>query len=322
MRSSRSWPSSTTGGRWRPMRRAPVGRVLERPRVQRLGAVRERVHRRADGLLERKIQRQARLVDDPDDPRPGAAALAPAALRRAFRTTPSTPHRRRSSARRRAGAPSPRTPPSSCRPRSRRLRATRRSASSAAAVAASTVSTGACRRTPVNRFETGTSRSARRSDVTSSGRELPSSSRSGPTSCEAPADDHDASLGRANSTNASATRDRARPAADGERDLARRLEALDARLAQRPRLELGLDRGARDEGHAVARLHRAPHGLLQPELEPYVEVAQPDAAPPQGVLDDLPDSRALLHEDQRLLAQLVERDRCVRRTGDPAGRRG
>ena len=43
---------------------------------------------------------------------------------------------------------------------------------------------------------------------------------------------------------------------------------------------------------------------------------------PQLVLDHLPDAGALLHHDQRLAAQLVERDRPARERGGPAGRRG
>ena len=53
---------------------------------------------------------------------------------------------------------------------------------------------------------------------------------------------------------------------------------------------------------STARAYR----LLQPELEPDVEVAELDTLPPECVLDDLPDAGALLHEDQRLLAKRVE----------------
>ena len=51
--------------------------------------------------------------------------------------------------------------------------------------------------------------------------------------------------------------------------------------------------------------------ILEPELQPDVEIAQPDANAPQLVLDHLPDARSLLHHDQRLLAKLVETDRAA-----------
>ena len=95
----------------------------------------------------------------------------------------------------------------------------------------------------------------------------------------------DATRSRANSTNASRRASGARGAAR-ERDLARRVDPLDPRLGERARRELRLDRRARDERDAVAGLHRAAHRLLQPELEPDVEVAQPHAEPAQLVLDD------------------------------------
>ena len=75
-----------------------------------------------------------------------------------------------------------------------------------------------------------------------------------------------------------------------------------------PRRELRLDRRARDEGDAVAGLDGASHRLLQPELEPDVEVAQARADRAQLVLDDLADAGALLHHDQALAAQLLQRD--------------
>ena len=59
------------------------------------------------------------------------------------------------------------------------------------------------------------------------------------------------------------------------------------------------------------RLHRAPHRLLEPELERDVEVAQPPARLAQLVLDHLPDAGALLHQDQRALGELVELDRTA-----------
>ena len=92
-----------------------------------------------------------------------------------------------------------------------------------------------------------------------------------------------------------------------ERDLALRVEPFDLRGRERAGRELRLDRRAGDERDAVAGLHGAPHRLLQPELEPDVEVAQPRAEGAQLVLDDLADAGALLHHDQALVAQLVER---------------
>ena len=50
----------------------------------------------------------------------------------------------------------------------------------------------------------------------------------------------------------------------------------------------------------------------RPSSSRGVEVAQPRARAAQLVLDHLPDAGALLHHDQRLLAQLVERDRPAR----------
>src|SRR6266566_2999955 len=63
-----------------------------------------------------------------------------------------------------------------------------------------------------------------------------------------------------------------------ERDLTDGLMALDPGRAQRARRELGLDARARDEGDAEAGGNRALHGLLQPELEPDIEIAQAERA--------------------------------------------
>jgi hypothetical protein len=68
----------------------------------------------------------------------------------------------------------------------------------------------------------------------------------------------------------------------------------------------------------VAGEHGAAHGLLQAELEAHVEIAQPGAGLSQLVLDHLTDARALLHDDQRLAAQLLERHRL---TGERVRRR-
>src|SRR5215211_547889 len=102
---------------------------------------------------------------------------------------------------------------------------------------------------------------------------------------------------------------RAAPRRTHERDRARRLEPLDSSLGDRALGQVGLDRRAGDEAHAEAGAHRDPHRLLDSELEPDVEVAQPDARPAQLVLDHLPDAGALLHQDQWLALQLVECDR-------------
>src|SRR2546423_994744 len=63
-----------------------------------------------------------------------------------------------------------------------------------------------------------------------------------------------------------------------ERDLTDGLMALDPGRGQRARRELGLDARARDEGDAEAGGNRALHGLLQPELEPDIEIAQAQGA--------------------------------------------
>ena len=73
---------------------------------------------------------------------------------------------------------------------------------------------------------------------------------------------------------------------------------------------------------AVAGLHGAPHRLLQTELEPDVEVAELRAERPQRILDHLPYAGAFLHHDQRLVRELVERDRAAGERDDPEGRRG
>src|SRR5437588_722968 len=49
------------------------------------------------------------------------------------------------------------------------------------------------------------------------------------------------------------------------------------------------------------------HGLLQPELEPDIKIAQTHWAPAQLVLDHLPYARPFLHQDQGLAAELLER---------------
>ena len=70
VRASRSCGSSTTRGSAAAISSAPASalasRLALRPLdVERLGAVRERVHRRADGLRARQVERQLDVVDDP-----------------------------------------------------------------------------------------------------------------------------------------------------------------------------------------------------------------------------------------------------------------
>jgi hypothetical protein len=120
------------------------------------------------------------------------------------------------------------------------------------------------------------------------------------------------------------SRGRARRRAAGradERDLAGGVQPPHSRGLERAGGEIGLDPGARDEGDAVPGGDRRLDGLLQAELEARLEVAQPRPGPPQLVLDHLAHSRALLHHDQRLLAQLRQRHRLpreavARRTGE------
>src|SRR5215213_6013119 len=104
--------------------------------------------------------------------------------------------------------------------------------------------------------------------------------------------------------------DARRPAARraDERDLPRRLEPLDPRLRDRTVGEVGLNRRSRDEADAEPRAYSDSHGLLHAELQADVEVAQPHAGAAQLVLDHLADSGALLHQDQRLLLQLLQPD--------------
>ena len=54
--------------------------------------------------------------------------------------------------------------------------------------------------------------------------------------------------------------------------------------------EVALDCAPGNEADAEARLHGTPHRLLQPELEPHVQVAVADPGSAQLVLDDLPDA--------------------------------
>src|SRR5207302_2618377 len=96
-----------------------------------------------------------------------------------------------------------------------------------------------------------------------------------------------------------------------QRDLTTRLEPFDPCRGDRPCRQLGLDGGAGDERDPVTRCDRAPHRLLQAELEPHVEVAQPQARAAQLVVEYLADAGTFLYQDQRLATQLIERDRLA-----------
>ena len=128
-----------------------------------------------------------------------------------------------------------------------------------------------------------------------------------------PADDH-GSVSRANSTNARAARVSVRPRRTDEQDLALEVEPIDARFDERAGGEVRLDRRARDEGDAVPGAHGVRDRLLQAELDAHVEIAQSRARAAQRFLDHLADTGAVLHQDQVLPTQIVERDR-------PAGER-
>ena len=313
--------------------------------VVRLRAVGERVHRGADGRVERQVERRARGRRSPRRAsrarripppfRPGPSSIpkygvhsAPAyvvgtatirgarsRLRRQLRGDglagvdgASAAERRRG--RRRRARRRARPPPAPSRPgraagrrRTRRRRAT----------------VGRCR-PPSRRHEqraldldlgedaaelrqrSGTE--PRDPDRRSSRARLPRGGRK-------PAPDATA-RSRANSANSCAARvgTRAVPRA---RTISRVPSIPSIRASdERTGGELGLDGGARDERDAEAREHRAPHRLLQAELEAHVEVAEPNAEPAQLVVDDPAHARALLHDDERLVRQLVGADRLAR----------
>ena len=67
-------PRKPGGDQTRPGDRVHVGVVVVALDVERLGAVRERVQRRAAALLGRQVERQLRLVDDPGRMGVGAAS--------------------------------------------------------------------------------------------------------------------------------------------------------------------------------------------------------------------------------------------------------
>ena len=194
--------------------RAGVGVTLGAGRarrvVVRLGAVGERVHRRADGRVERKVEGQLRVVDRGDRLRAlvGAAAL-PAGLEQhpeVRRPLGAGVGRRdgddRAAGRRARPTASSATtalhvsialpPPSPTRPSASSSHGQRPRASR-------TVSTGTCDAdavVDVRRRAAPGARGARARDVTSSGRAIPTSAQTSPSSPSVPAPKRDHALGR------------------------------------------------------------------------------------------------------------------------------
>src|ERR687895_97240 len=103
-----------------------------------------------------------------------------------------------------------------------------------------------------------------------------------------------------------------------EGDLTRGFESIHLRGRQRAGGELGLDGRAGDEADAVTGSDRALDRLLEAQLEADVEVAQARPGLPELVLDHLADPRSLLHDDQRLVAQLLQGERP---SGEPVSGR-
>src|SRR5437588_12105478 len=85
----------------------------------------------------------------------------------------------------------------------------------------------------------------------------------------------------------------------GEEDLAHGVEAAYTRGRDASRREVRLDREPRDERDAVAREHRASCRLLEPELEPHVEIAESCPGLAELVLDHLPHAGAFLPHARR-----------------------
>ena len=276
--------------------------------------MRERVHGRADRLRARQAQRQLRLVERSREVRAAAAAAdAPAGSRTpkygvhsapayvvgtetsGRPLAPRSPCRGRSRSRRRARGsrrrprrPRPRPQPGRTAPPSRR-----RSAAPAARSAASA-------RSP---------RAAAARPRTSSSRPASSSSPQRTITRRAPR----ARRRRTPRRRAWATGPEARTSA-----ISRTGSSPSTRAAASvPAASSASIAELRDERDAVAGDDRALDRLLQAELEPDVEVAQPRARAPQLVLDHLTHAGALLHHDQRLLAQLVQRDGAA---GEPVAR--
>src|SRR5581483_9432747 len=109
-----------------------------------------------------------------------------------------------------------------------------------------------------------------------------------------------------------------------EQDLALERQAFEARFGEGARVEVALDRGARDERHAVAGADGRRDRLLQAELDSHAQLAQPHPRATQLVLGELADAGAVLHHDQRLVGQLGERDGAAseavaRRAGEDDG---
>ena len=131
-RCSRSCGAATTRGSDAAISRAPFERALvalvgAALRVERLGAVCERVERRADGLGARKVERQVDVVDDRREVRAAAAADDAADPGCARRSSASTRRPSRSSAPTRPAVRTRPTRPAPCRwPSRRRPRARRR----------------------------------------------------------------------------------------------------------------------------------------------------------------------------------------------------
>ena len=232
-----------------PCERVPVARVVAARGVERLGAVRERVHRRPPVSARRQAERQLDGVDDPLDARAAASALHPPLL------VAHAEHRRPLGAgvRRRHRddgqvecAP---TAPSPCRSRSRR-RARRARRPRRAAPRPRRRSRRDVRRTPVKRRNTGRSSVAKRSLVDeprlgdARARAAPPAAGRGPTrrSCGAAVHELDERLRDAR---------RRPPCAADEEDLPRRLHPLDPRERDPSLGDVGLDRDARDERRAV-----------------------------------------------------------------------
>ena len=102
--------------------------------------------------------------------------------------------------------------------------------------------------------------------------------------------------------NASAARLGTRPAARAIEICRCRSRPSTRISAERPGGEIGFDGSSRDERRAVPGLHSASHRLLEPEHELDIQVAEALALAAQLVFEQLTDTRALLHEDERISA--------------------
>src|SRR5262249_11334553 len=97
-----------------------------------------------------------------------------------------------------------------------------------------------------------------------------------------------------------------------ELHVACRLESLYTRNRERAGGEVSLDRDAGDERGTEVVEHGQARRLLQSELERHIQLAGGDAELTKVVLDHLAYPAPLLHEDERLLPQLLERHRLPR----------